>query len=150
MENNLSKSVKFLCKQQGITMRELAKKMGIAPESLSRAINGNPQLSTITKIAECLNIEVMDLFNSMLGNENLLPLAKFQEANSPMQNLLQNMNTDIEEISPVKIVNNELVAMVRFRNQTLVTFDLTTLIKFVNAIIKVKETAEKDDVGEYK
>ena len=39
MENNLSLSVRMLCRKQGITMRQLAEKMQIAPESLSRAIN---------------------------------------------------------------------------------------------------------------
>ena len=33
-----------------------AEKMQIAPESLSRAINGNPQLSTIQAIAKNLNV----------------------------------------------------------------------------------------------
>lgn len=128
-------------------MRELAEKMEIAPESLSRAINGNPQLSTITRIAECLNAEVMDLFNSALGDENLLPLVKFQDANfSPTT--LPNPNTDIEEINSTKVINNELVAMVRFRNQTLATSDLTTLIEFINTIIKVKQTTENEDVEE--
>lgn len=148
MENNLSKSVKFLCRQQGITMRELAEKMEIAPESLSRAINGNPQLTTITRIAECLNVEVMDLFNPALGNENLQPLVKFQDANFPLVNLPQDTDTDIEEINPIKIINCELVAMVRFRNQTLATSDLTTLIEFINTIIKVKQTTNNEDVEE--
>ncbi len=48
MEYNLSNRVKELCRQRGIQLKDLAKGMGIAPESLSRAINGNPQLSTIT------------------------------------------------------------------------------------------------------
>lgn len=147
MENNLSKSVKFLCRKQGITMRELAEKMEIAPESLSRAINGNPQLSTIKRIAECLNVEVMDLFNPALENENLLPLVKFHDANfSPA--ILQNSSSDVEEINSKKIINNELVAMVLFRNHTLATSDLTTLIEFINTIIKVKQTTENEDMEE--
>ena len=42
MEYNLSNRVKELCRQRGIQLKDLAKEMGIAPESLSRAINGNP------------------------------------------------------------------------------------------------------------
>ncbi len=143
MENNLSKSVKFLCKRRGITMRELAEKMEIAPESLSRAINGNPQLTTINKIAECLNVGVVDLFNPTIGDENLLSLVRFQGANLP-----QDTNTAIEEINPIKVINSELVAMVRFRNQTLATSDLNTLIEFINTIIKVKQTTNNEDVEE--
>ncbi|MDY6229766.1 MAG: hypothetical protein SPL77_02700 [Prevotella sp.] len=45
--------------------------MQIAPESLSRAINGNPQLSTIQAIAKNLNVEVADLFNISLDQSDL-------------------------------------------------------------------------------
>ena len=62
MEYNLSSRVKELCRQRGIQLKDLAKEMGIAPESLSRAINGNPQLSTITSIADNLDIPISELF----------------------------------------------------------------------------------------
>lgn len=62
MEYNLSSRVKELCRQRGIQLKDLAKAMGIAPESLSRAINGNPQLSTITCIADNLGISISELF----------------------------------------------------------------------------------------
>lgn len=62
MKYNLSNRVKELCSQRGIQLKDLAKAMGIAPESLSRAINGNPQLSTITCIADNLGISISDLF----------------------------------------------------------------------------------------
>ena len=72
---------------------------------------------------------------------------KFQDANfSPTTP--PNPNTDFEEINSTKVINNELVAMVRFRNQTLATSDLTTLIEFINTIIKVKQTTENEDVEE--
>lgn len=64
MNQNISHKVKELCRDKGITIKELAEKMDIAPESLSRAINGNPQLSTIRKIAETLGVSVTDLFDS--------------------------------------------------------------------------------------
>lgn len=63
MNDNISHKVKELCRNKGITIKELAEKMGIAPESLSRAINGNPQLSTLNKIAEALGVSVTDLFD---------------------------------------------------------------------------------------
>ena len=71
MENNLSLSVRMLCRKQGITMRQLAEKMQIAPESLSRAINGNPTLSTIQSIAQNLNVEVSSLFQTQLTQTDL-------------------------------------------------------------------------------
>ena len=78
MENNLSLSVRMLCRKQGITMRQLAEKMQIAPESLSRAINGNPQLSTIQSIASNLNVEVSDLFHTSLDQSDLTAIVVFR------------------------------------------------------------------------
>lgn len=78
MENNISKAVRLQCRKQGITMRQLAEKMKIAPESLSRAINGNPQLSTIQAIAKNLNIEVATLFNSSLDQSDLTAIVVFR------------------------------------------------------------------------
>ena len=63
MSDNISHKVKELCAERGMTIKQLAEKMKIAPESLSRAINGNPQLSTIRKIAEALDVSVTDLFD---------------------------------------------------------------------------------------
>ena len=78
MENNLSQSVRTLCRKQGITMRQLAEKMQIAPESLSRAINGNPTLSTIQAIAKNLNVEMATLFNSRLDQSDLTAIIVFR------------------------------------------------------------------------
>lgn len=63
MSDNISHKVKELCCERGITIKQLAEKMKIAPESLSRAINGNPQLSTIRKISEALDVSISDLFD---------------------------------------------------------------------------------------
>ena len=49
-----------------------------APESLSRAINGNHQLSTIQSIAKNLNIEVADLFNTSLDQTDLTAIVVFR------------------------------------------------------------------------
>ena len=43
--------VKEICKEKGITIQELADNMEMKRESLSRAINGNPTLETLEKIA---------------------------------------------------------------------------------------------------
>ena len=54
--------VKEICKEQGITIGELADKMQMVRESLSRAINGNPPLETLEKIANALGVPVTELF----------------------------------------------------------------------------------------
>ncbi len=54
--------VKEICKEKGITIGDLADKMQMLRESLSRAINGNPTKETLEKIAEALGVPVSDLF----------------------------------------------------------------------------------------
>lgn len=98
MENNLSLSVRMLCRKQGITMRQLAEKMQIAPESLSRAINGNPQLSTIQSIASNLNVEVADLFNTSLDQSDLTAIVVFRGKTL----VTHNINTLIDFASEIK------------------------------------------------
>lgn len=58
--------VKEICKERGWTLKQLAEKMEIVPETLTRAIsdNANPTLSTLQKIAIALDIEIADLFVS--------------------------------------------------------------------------------------
>ena len=50
--------IKEVCKEKGITVSQLAEKMGIKQESLSRAINGNPTLETLERIANALEVDV--------------------------------------------------------------------------------------------
>lgn len=71
MDKTLSFRVKELCTEQGITLKELSEKMGIKPESLSRALNGNPQLSTLENIAKTLEIGVAEL---LTGGRSYEPL----------------------------------------------------------------------------
>lgn len=54
--------VKELLQERGVKMKEMAEQINITPESLSRALNGNPQYSTLKKVADYLNVNVRDLF----------------------------------------------------------------------------------------
>lgn len=71
MDKTLSSRVKELCAERGITLKGLAEKMGIKPESLSRALNGNPQLSTLENIAKALEVGVAEL---LTGGRSDVPL----------------------------------------------------------------------------
>ena len=53
--------IKELCEKNDITLSELAKRAGIARETLSR-VNWNPSLSTLEDISKVLNCTVSDLF----------------------------------------------------------------------------------------
>lgn len=61
--------VKDLCKQQGITLSDLADRMNMKRESLSRAINGNPTLESLEKIAKALEVDITELFT--VANDEL-------------------------------------------------------------------------------
>jgi len=54
--------IKEVIKEKGFSVSSLADKLGIKQESLSRAINGNPTVETLNKIAEALGVSVAELF----------------------------------------------------------------------------------------
>lgn len=51
-----------LCKEAGINQTELADKIGLSRVGLSKAINGNPTVDTLERIAKALNVPITDLF----------------------------------------------------------------------------------------
>ena len=54
--------VKQIAKERGLTMVKLAEQLGMHPVNLSATLNGNPTLTTLTKIADALGVEVVELF----------------------------------------------------------------------------------------
>ena len=62
MSKILANRVKEICNEKGLQMKDLAAIMNVKPESLSRTLNGKPQLSSLENIAKALNVGVADLF----------------------------------------------------------------------------------------
>ncbi len=56
--------VKEICKAQGISITGLAEKMNINKATLSQAINGNPTIGTLQKIADALGVPFIELFEA--------------------------------------------------------------------------------------
>lgn len=54
--------IKEIAKAKGITMGEIADKMGINPVNLSASLNGNPTLNRLQEVAAILGVEISDLF----------------------------------------------------------------------------------------
>jgi len=54
--------IKELCKERGILIKDLAKKVGITDVGLRQSLNGNPTIGTLEKIADALGVEVAELF----------------------------------------------------------------------------------------
>ena len=99
MKVNLSAIVKDLCRMQGITLKDLAHKIVIAPESLSRTLNGNPQLSTLEAIASNLGVNLSDLFStSHETNSASLHSIIVYNGNTYISDNLNNLISSIKEI----------------------------------------------------
>ena len=60
--------IKELCKEKGITLESLALGIGTSQASISRIItgNGNPTMDSLERIAKFLNVEVPELFLSLI------------------------------------------------------------------------------------
>ena len=54
--------VKEILKERGIKMKDLADLIQVAPETMTRALKGNPQFSTLKSIADVLGVSVRELF----------------------------------------------------------------------------------------
>lgn len=54
--------IKEICKQKGISMMEIAEKLGISNVNLSASLNRNPTLNRLKEVADILGVEVWQLF----------------------------------------------------------------------------------------
>lgn len=53
---------KEVIKKKGMTIEEVARKMGITKGSLSAALNGNPTVSYLARLANAIDCDIRDLF----------------------------------------------------------------------------------------
>jgi len=51
-----------ICKEKGVTQKQLSKNIGMSETGLSKSINGNPTLETLIKIARSLDVPITELF----------------------------------------------------------------------------------------
>lgn len=56
--------IKHLLKERGIQFKELAQKLGVTDVALRQSLNGNPTYSRLKEIADILNVEISELFDS--------------------------------------------------------------------------------------
>lgn len=62
--------IKEVIKEKGLTVKEVAEKLGMSSPSLSDAINGNPTVEKLERIASVLNVPISELFE--LPKENVV------------------------------------------------------------------------------
>lgn len=53
--------VKEVLREKRVTNKDVAEAIGITPGTLTGAINGNPTIGTLAKIAEALDVDVKEL-----------------------------------------------------------------------------------------
>lgn len=54
--------IKEIANAKGLQLKDVAKKMGIAQETITRAIKRNPTIKTLESIAEALEVDITELF----------------------------------------------------------------------------------------
>lgn len=62
--------IKEILKERNMKIAELAEAVGVSQGAMSLAINGNPTLSTLKKIADALNVQIVDLFETRAVHAN--------------------------------------------------------------------------------
>jgi transcriptional regulator with XRE-family HTH domain len=71
---NFRERIKEMCNKRGITQKELAEKIGITDISLNKTLRGQyPQLQTLERIADALNVPIADLFEQPASDTIICP-----------------------------------------------------------------------------
>lgn len=70
--------VKELCKKHGLTLSQLADKMGVSLSNLSASISGNPSLKRLEDIAKNLGVDIYDLFEKPEDASGIVGLVDIQ------------------------------------------------------------------------
>ena len=64
--------IKSIIKQKGLTMEDVAERMGINRVTLSQTLSGNPTMSTLQRIADALGCKVGEFFLDELEEKNFI------------------------------------------------------------------------------
>ena len=65
--------VKEICKEKGIMLKDVAKKLSITEVGLSKSLNGNPPINRLEEIANALDVSITELFETKNENEFYCP-----------------------------------------------------------------------------
>jgi len=64
--------VKDICKEKGLSITGLAGVMNVSKVTLSQALNGNPTIGTLQKIATALGVPFIELFEAKSDNSRFI------------------------------------------------------------------------------
>jgi transcriptional regulator with XRE-family HTH domain len=88
--------IKEVIKEKGLTIAEVAEKMGSKQPTLSQQINGNPTIETLQKIADVIGVNVTEFFEPDSG---LYGLVTFKgkiykiDSSEKLQKLVEDVNS---------------------------------------------------------
>jgi len=94
--------IKEVAKSKNISLEQLADILKINRVTLSRNINGNPTVETLSKIATALEVEISELFITSKDNSQLHGFVEYQNeihrinSKEDLENLLAIVNKDAE------------------------------------------------------
>jgi transcriptional regulator with XRE-family HTH domain len=93
-------NVRDLCKRKGLQLRDVATLMNMAPESLSRALHGNPTLSTLCSLANALGVPVSRLLaqGGDRASEDLLGVISFGNGQTRVVKDLEDLEIVIKQL----------------------------------------------------
>lgn len=69
----MSLRIKEVIKEKRLTIQAVAEKMGINRVGLSNHINGNPSVEILQRIADALEVDIVELFEPAKSNEFTCP-----------------------------------------------------------------------------
>ena len=93
-------NVRDLCKRKGLQLRDVAAIMNMAPESLSRALHGNPTLSTLCSLAKALEVPVSRLLaqGGDKASEDLLGVISFGNGRTHVVKDIEDLECIIKQL----------------------------------------------------
>lgn len=53
--------IKEAIKEKGLTVGEVARRLGVVPQALSRVINGNPTVEMLERVADAIGVSASEL-----------------------------------------------------------------------------------------
>jgi len=71
--NFMSLRIKEVIKEKGMSVQLVAKKMGINRVGLSNHINGNPSVEILQRIANALEVDIVELFEPVRVDQFTCP-----------------------------------------------------------------------------
>lgn len=89
-----------IIKDKGMTLQEVADKLGVARNTLYRQMNGNPTVETVQKIADVLGVHISELFRGSYSPDNDFVAMISHEGKLMRFNSIEQLTQFINSLNP--------------------------------------------------